>query len=63
MPLNSLESGWRDCRKILPYFDYQGKLQLLPIKTQTRTVLNNGRRVVEYREIEETLDEWGERQW
>ena len=49
---------WQDCFKFLPYRDYLGAWQL-PRYTQSR--LRDG--VIEYRERDETFDEWSARQW
>lgn len=47
---------WRDHTKSLPYFDDKGRFQL-PIKTQRRPVIVNGKWKWQYREREIVGDE------
>lgn len=55
----SLSSEWQDCEKYLPYKDYLGHWQFLPSITQRRLVKGRW----EYRERNETVAEFWERQW
>lgn len=50
---------WRDCFKFWPYRDYQGKVVLWPCYTQKR--YNSMFDKIEYREREETEQEWIDR--
>lgn len=56
-----LVSEWTECRRVLPYRDYLGHWQI-PLRTQYRVVITNGRKHTEYREREETFEEWAEDQ-
>lgn len=54
---------WEDCFKILPYRDYLGRWYFFPRYTQRRIVEFDGKRRWQYREREETAEEWEGRQW
>jgi len=54
---------WSDCFKFLPYKDHLGKWHFFPLYTQRRRVRKEGKRIYEYREREETVDEYYSRQW
>ena len=56
-----ITSEWTDCQKSLPYKDYLGHWRI-PLNTQYRITVQDGRRYVEYREREETFEEWCDRQ-
>ena len=56
------DSGWSDCSKLLPYLDYMGRWRFSRY-TQKRVVVRDGREIVEYREREETGQEFTENQW
>jgi hypothetical protein len=57
--MESDEEQWHDCLKILPYRDYLGRIVWWPRYTERRVI--NGK--VQYRERQETFEEWGDRQW
>lgn len=53
---------WTDCRRLLPYRDRCGRWQL-PLYTQFRAVVVDGRTLLQYCERAETIEEWRDRQW
>jgi hypothetical protein len=59
MGLDDISSAWQDVIKFLPYRDHKGVWQLLPWHTQAR--VRHGK--IEYRERDETEDEYCARQW
>ena len=54
---------WEDCRRVLPYKDVTGKWQFAPTRTQRRKITKDGKSYFQYREREETDQEWSDRQW
>ena len=56
-------SGWEHCNRSLPYRNMEGRWTFFPRWTERRLVLIGGRKRWQYREREQTYDEWEMHQW